>query len=213
VRTTAHRVRKLAAVLRGTDVLVIEDDHSGDIAAGDDVSLGKHLPGQTVHIRSFSKSHGPDLRLAAVGGAGGVVSHVSDRRLLGPGWSSRLLQSVLVELLRDPASVAAVHEARETYASRRAALTSCLTELGVGYSGTDGINLWVDVPDEHAALLSLAAQGIGVAAGTPFVVSHGAADHVRVTISSLAAGHDEIAGHLAVAAEAPAGRARWSRHR
>jgi hypothetical protein len=68
VRTTAPRVRKLAAVLRGTDVLVIEDDHSGDIASGADVSLGKHLPGQTVHIRSFSKSHGPTfgwLRSAA----------------------------------------------------------------------------------------------------------------------------------------------------
>jgi DNA-binding transcriptional MocR family regulator len=213
VRTTAPRVRKLAAVLRGTDVLVIEDDHSGDIASGADVSLGKHLPGQTVHIRSFSKSHGPDLRLAAVGGAGAVVSPVADRRLLGPGWSSRLLQSVLVELLRDPASVAAVHEARATYAVRRAALTSCLAELGVAYSGTDGINLWVAVPDEQTALLSLAAQGIGVAAGTPFVVSPGVADHVRVTIASLADGHGEIAEHLAAAAQAPAGRARWSRHR
>ena len=55
-----------------------------------------------MHIRSYSKSHGPDLRLAAVGGAGDVVDPVANRRLLGPGWSSRILQAVLVELLRDP---------------------------------------------------------------------------------------------------------------
>jgi hypothetical protein len=45
------------------------------------------------------------------------------------------------------------------------------------------------------------------------VVSPGVADHVRVTIASLADGHGEIAEHLAAAAQAPAGRARWSRHR
>jgi DNA-binding transcriptional MocR family regulator len=212
-RMTAHRARRLAAELRGTDVVVVEDDHSGDVATGEDVSLGKHLPSQTVHIRSFSKSHGPDLRLAAVGGAGEIVTHVADRRLLGPGWSSRLLQAVLVELLRDPESVAAVATARAAYADRRARLTSCLDELGVHYTGTDGINLWVDVRDEQAALLSLAAHGIGVAAGTPFVVSPSDGDHIRVTTATIADGHEEIAEHLAAAATGAGSRARWSRHR
>ena len=58
---------------------------------------------RTVHIRSYSKSHGPDLRLAAVGGAGDVVTAVANRRLLGPGWSSRILQAVLLEMLDDSA--------------------------------------------------------------------------------------------------------------
>lgn len=213
VRMTAHRARRLTAVLRGTDVLVVEDDHSGDIAIGDDVSLGRSLPAQTVHIRSFSKSHGPDLRLAAVGGAGDVVTHVADRRLLGPGWSSRLLQAVLVELLRDPGSRAAVTAARDAYAERRARLTACLDERGVGYTGTDGINLWVEVEDEQAALLSLAAHGIGVAGGTPFLVSAAETDHIRVTIAALAAGHEDIAERLHVAASGTGGRPRWSRHR
>ncbi|HAN35327.1 MAG TPA: GntR family transcriptional regulator, partial [Acidimicrobiaceae bacterium] len=59
---------ELAALLANSDALVVEDDHSGDIASGALVSLGKWLPQRTVHIRSYSKSHGPDLRLAAVGG-------------------------------------------------------------------------------------------------------------------------------------------------
>ena len=79
----ARAPRRAAAP--ATDVMIVEDDHSGDIASAPDVSLGRHLPGRTVHIRSYSKSHGPDLRLAAVGGAGDVVTAMADRRLLGPG--------------------------------------------------------------------------------------------------------------------------------
>ncbi|MEP7055649.1 MAG: aminotransferase class I/II-fold pyridoxal phosphate-dependent enzyme [Actinomycetota bacterium] len=213
VRMTSRRARLLAGALRGTDVIVVEDDHSGDIATGEDVSIGKYLPGQTVHIRSFSKSHGPDLRLAAIGGAGEIVRHVAARRMLGPGWSSRLLQSVLVELLRDPASVTAVGEARGTYSARRTALTTHLDQLGVRYTGSDGINLWVEVADEHAALLSLASQGVGVAAGTPFLTAPGPVDHLRVTVALLASGHAELAGQLAVAASGAAAGGRWSRHR
>ena len=47
---------------------VFEDDHAGDISTSPLVSLGRHLPARTVHVQSFSKSYGPDLRLAAVGG-------------------------------------------------------------------------------------------------------------------------------------------------
>ena len=72
-----------------------------------------------MHIRSYSKSHGPDLRLAAVGGAGDVVGAVANRRLLGPGWSSRILQAVLLEMLDDRATLDAVGRARAEYARRR----------------------------------------------------------------------------------------------
>src|SRR5262249_30186798 len=101
VGLTAARARRLAALLKGSAVVVIEDDHAGDISTAPLVSLGTQLPAQTVLIRSFSKSHGPDLRLAALAGAGGLVQAVADRRVLGAGWSSRLLQSVLLFMLRD----------------------------------------------------------------------------------------------------------------
>ena len=188
--------------------MVVEDDHSGDIAQAPDVSLGRHLPGRTVHIRSYSKSHGPDLRLAAVGGAGDVVTAMADRRLLGPGWSSRLLQALLVELLTDGASVQAVAHARDAYAERRAALAAALAERGVATTGRDGINLWVEVRDERAALVTLAAQGIGVAPGTPFLVEPLAADHVRVTVGLVRSGSAELADRLATAASGQAGSPR-----
>ena len=58
ITLTAQRGHELAALLAHSDALVVEDDHSGDIASGALVSLGKWLPQRTVHIRSYSKSHG-----------------------------------------------------------------------------------------------------------------------------------------------------------
>lgn len=203
ITTSSRRARAIAALLEGTDVVVVEDDHSGDVASTPLVSLGRWLPSQTVHIRSFSKSHGPDLRLAAVGGAGEVIDAVATRRFLGPGWSSRLLQAVLVSLLDDPASVAQVVAAREAYAERRGTFASALADRGIRTTGTDGINQWVPVPDERSMLVTLAAQGIGVAPGTPFFVRPDA-PHVRVTIGQVpdAAAIDRLATQLADAASA-----------
>ena len=127
----------------GTATIVIEDDHSGDIATGALVSLGSSLPQRTVHIRSYSKSHGPDLRLAAVGGAGDVVTAVANRRLFGPGWSSRILQAVLLEMLDDPATIATVAIARNEYARRRQLVAGALEPRDVEVTGSDGINLWM----------------------------------------------------------------------
>ncbi|MBN9618633.1 MAG: hypothetical protein J0H43_02720, partial [Actinobacteria bacterium] len=70
---TPERVAALAAVLADPGVLVIEDDSSGAVASTPALSLGSVLPSSTVHIRSYSKSHGPDLRIAAVGGPATVL--------------------------------------------------------------------------------------------------------------------------------------------
>src|SRR5215208_3949154 len=103
-RLTGRRARALADVLAATATVVVEDDHANDISGAELVSLGTFLPARTVHIRSYSKSHGPDLRLAALGGPATLVMSIADRRLLGPGWSSRVLQAVLADLLTDPAT-------------------------------------------------------------------------------------------------------------
>jgi DNA-binding transcriptional MocR family regulator len=204
------RVRSLAALLRGTAVVVVEDDHAGDIATSPLVSLGSHLPSQTVHIASFSKSHGPDLRLAAIGGAAGPVHEVADRRVLGAGWSSRLLQGVLCTMLDDVETIETVAKARDAYAQRRAAMVDALGDLGVRTTGADGINLWVEVSDEQGAMVTLAARGIGAAPGGPFLVDDLTANHLRVTVSSVRDRFDELAAHLATAATTPAS---WRRRR
>jgi DNA-binding transcriptional MocR family regulator len=204
-RLTARRAKALADVLARSQAVVIEDDHANDISAARLVSLGTWLPGRTVHVRSYSKSHGPDLRLAAVGGAGAVVTAVANRRLLGPGWSSRILQALLLELLLDPATPEIMATARATYGRRRALVCEVLLAAGVEAAGVDGINLWVPVADERSAAVALAARGIGVAPGEPFLVRPDA-DHLRITVGLLTGPDDhvrDIAAHVAHAAGRP----------
>ena len=150
--------------------------------------------------------HGPDLRLAAVGGAGDVVTAVANRRLLGPGWSSRILQALLLELLQDPATPGGDgHGAGRCTAAGGRSCATCSPAAGVGVSGVDGINLWVRVADERSAAVALAARGIGVAPGEPFLVRPDD-DHLRVTVGLLTGPDDhvrEVADHLAHAAGRP----------
>jgi DNA-binding transcriptional MocR family regulator len=210
ITTSGRRARAIATMLEATDVVVVEDDHIGDIAEAPPVSVGTWLPSQTVHIRSFSKSHGPDLRLAAVGGAGDVVDALATRRLLGPGWSSRILQAVLLGMLRDARTIDQIIRAQRTYATRRATFADALADHGIAAPGTDGINQWVPVADERTTTIALAAQGIGVAPGAPFLVRPGGG-HVRVTIGLVddAETIGTLAEQLAAAdraAAAPSGR-------
>ena len=193
---TESRAMELAEILLDSGTLIIEDDHS---PLGSSISLGRHLPDQTVHVRSFSKTHGPEIRLAAVGGAGVPVRSLIRRRQLGPGWSSRFLQQLLVDLLIDEEVAAGVTAAQRSYADRRRAITDVLDERGVRYGPGSGMNLWIEVADERSALVALAAQGIVVAPGGPFVLRN-QSNHIRVTVGAVTEGHTELAHSIADAA-------------
>ncbi|MFI6042822.1 PLP-dependent aminotransferase family protein [Nocardia sp. NPDC051321] len=186
VSLTARRVRELSDILLDAGTLVVEDDHSAGIAAAPLRSLGSRIPRRTVHIRSYSKSHGADLRLAVAGGAAELLDPVIERRMLGAGWTSRLLQRVLLSMLDDETAGHGVTTARAEYRRRSAELRRALTRRGVTVPRGDGINLWLPVADENAAMISLAAAGIKAAPGGPFVVGdHPPTDHLRITISPV----------------------------
>jgi DNA-binding transcriptional MocR family regulator len=201
VTLTPRRARALAAALGNSDTLVVEDDSTGAIATSPPISLGLWLPDRTVPMRSFSKSHGPDLRLAAMSGPGALMDEILARRQLGQGWSSRLVQRILLHLLTDPGSVAEVEHAREVYADRRRLLVEALGRRGVEVGGVEGLNIWVPVLDEPAALVRLATQGIGVAPGAPFLVLPERSGHVRVTAGLVTEDRDVVADALAAAAQ------------
>ncbi|WP_323790995.1 PLP-dependent aminotransferase family protein [Nocardioides sp.] len=205
VSLSATRAAALARVLaRGAEPgpWVIEDDHSGAISTSPDVSLSTLLTGRVVHVRSFSKSHGPDLRIAALGGPAAMIDAIVQRRMLGPAWTSRMLQSILLDLLTEASSMDEVAEARRQYFGRQRDLVAALASYDVSVATPDGINLWLPVADERAALLHLAATGIRAAAGRPFVAAGSpVSPHVRVTAGLVTADHvDDVAAALAGAA-------------
>jgi DNA-binding transcriptional MocR family regulator len=209
VSMSPERCEQLARAVRRarSSAVLIEDDHSGAISVGADVSLGSHLPDQVVHIRGFSKSHGPDLRIAALGGPASVVDRIVARRMLGPGWTSRMLQTILLDLLVEPRSVAAIETARGTYAARQRAVCAALAGHGVALEPPDGINLWLPVADERAALVQLTTAGIRAAGGSPFLAMPSAQHHLRITTGLVdVAEASHVAAALAAATTAGAVR-------
>ncbi len=210
ISMSGERAAELAKVLSGRGLTIVEDDHSGDVSGATLQSLGAHLPNDVVHIRSFSKSHGPDLRLACIGGAVGPIDTVVRRRRLGPSWSSRLLQGLLLTMLEDGPTAALIARANDEYARRRRAFVEALGQRGVAIGGSSGLNLWVPVADEQHALVALAAQGVGVAPGSPFHVGVPERQHIRVSIGTVTDGVDRLADLIADAAAARAGGQRAS---
>jgi DNA-binding transcriptional MocR family regulator len=205
VSMTVERAYELARVIRNSHnsehTIVIEDDHSGEISSSGDVSLGAFLPERVVHIRSYSKSHGPDLRIAAVGGPKAFMDRFIARRILGPGWTSRMLQTILYDLLTEPSTVAQVELARTAYRDRQVAIADALRVNGWDVATADGINAWLRVDDERDAVVQLAAAGIRVAAGTPFLSSPGG-QFIRVTVGQVRDDFAAVGAQLAAAGTA-----------
>lgn len=210
ISTSPARAEELTRVLSNHAALVVEDDSAGAVAITPAVTLGAWLPERTLHLRSYSKSHGPDLRLAAISGPSELIGRLSARRQLGQGWTSRLLQRTLLHLLTDATAVDQVSFARNEYARRRESAVRQLSTAGIAVAGDDGLNLWIPVADETAAIVRLASQGIGVAPGAPFGVLQDQPGHIRVTIGLVDPDTTPVVEQLAQAATVTGG---WGRAR
>ena len=203
VSLSPARAHELAFLLRRSRTaeraVVLEDDHSGSISSAPDVTLATWLPERVLHVRSFSKSHGPDLRIGALGGPRALVDRVVARRLLGPGWTSRMIQAILCELLTDPESVAQVDAARLRYHERQNELAAAVHLGGASLRAGDGVNAWLRVNDERSAIVQLAAAGIRVAPGAPFQLGE-PGGFVRVTVGMVRDDVAAVGAALAAAA-------------
>ncbi len=194
---TLQRIETLAGVLAESDTLIIEDDGLADISAERPVSLGKRFPDRTVRIVSFSKTLGPDLRLAVLSGPASIVEQIQSYRAFSAGWTSRVLQAAVAWLIRDEETSQIVAAARATYQDRRDTLARELRERGVQTMPGSGLCLWVPVQSEPFAMVTLAARNIAVVPGNKFSILPSA--HIRVATSKLTSGHAQVAEAIALA--------------
>jgi DNA-binding transcriptional MocR family regulator len=179
-----QRAGELRAVLAETPrTLVIEDDHLGAVAGS---PLYTIVPGRVrwAATRSVAKALGPDLRLAVLAGDAQTIARVQGRQQCGPGWVSHILQTLVLRLWSDPAVQAQVARAGAVYAERREGLLASLARHGVQARAASGLNVWVPVEDEAAAVGALMQRGWVVASGAPYRLP-GSAPGVRVTTATL----------------------------
>jgi len=165
------------------DLLVVEDDHAAELSS-EPLAPVAGTTRRWAFVRSVSKPYGPDLRVAVLAGDEATVARVEGRLRLGAGWVSTILQRLVVALWRDPSTADQVRTARDSYRRRREALLAALADRGVAVSGRTGINLWIPVPDEVAAVARLRDAGWAVAPGTLYRIE--APPAIRVTVSQMA---------------------------
>jgi DNA-binding transcriptional MocR family regulator len=189
---SAARLEAIGDVLAGTDVLIIENDGVGDISDAPRISLGQRFPDRVTHILSYSKTLGPDLRLAVLSSSATIVEQIQSYRSFSAGWTSRILQSATARLLDDPATGAALERARQVYKARRERLAEELSKREVQIETGFGLSVFIPVVSESYALVTLAARGIAVYAGAKFSTLPTSA--IRVATSVL---REEHVGHAA----------------
>jgi DNA-binding transcriptional MocR family regulator len=163
-------------------VLVIEDDHAAQLS----VEPLAALAGSTsawAFVRSVSKPYGPDLRLATVGGDEATIARFVGRQRVGVGWVSTLLQRLILAMWSSPSTTATIDRARASYEARRHAVLAALAARGIEAGGRTGINVWIPVPDETAAVTRLRDAGYAVAPGALYRMT--TPPGLRVTVSAL----------------------------
>ncbi|MCB2130567.1 MAG: PLP-dependent aminotransferase family protein [Rhodobacteraceae bacterium] len=181
---TPERMRELGDVLAGSETLVIEDDGFGALAIAPAQSLADRFPDRVVHVRSFSKSLGPDLRMAVLGASESIVEQIQSYRSFSTGWTSRILQASVAWLLNDADTRAAVGHAGKLYAERRNALAGELRRRGIDVGDGGGLCLFAPVQSETFALITLAAHGIAAISSDNFALEP--SGHIRCATSRLA---------------------------
>lgn len=165
------------------EVLLVEDDHAGIVSGAPALSLCSDPPERWAVVRSVSKAYGPDLRLAVMATDPATLARVDGRQLIGVRWVSFLLQQTVVALWKDAAVKKQVREGARAYARRRRILIEALAARGIAGHGRSGLNVWVPLPEEAAALRGLLEAGIAVAPGERFRLRSQPA--VRITITTL----------------------------
>jgi DNA-binding transcriptional MocR family regulator len=194
---SANRLMQLGDILADCDTLIIEDDGVGDISAATPISLGSRFPDRTIHIMSYSKPFGPDLRLAVLSSSAAIVEQIQSYRAFSAGWTSRLLQGAAAFLLRDARSWEKITAAQAIYKNRRDRFANALRARGVNAPGGHGLCLWLPVVSEPFAMVTLAARNIAVNPGNKFSVS--TAPHIRIATSTLTDRSEEVADAVALA--------------
>lgn len=177
------RSHELAAVLSGSTAWIIEDDGIGALSAHPLWSLGRFFPNRTLHVRSFSKAYGPDLRLGVLSGPEALVRRIQSWRNFGASWTSRILQQAVAWMLTDADVQQRIGQAREVYRQRRQRLLAALAQRGMVLPDRDGLSIYLPVKSEQFAMITLAARGIAVVPGER--CRSGSGQFVRVSTSML----------------------------
>ena len=134
-------------------------------------------------VRSLNKPVSPDLRVAVAAADAEIANRLRQEQWLADGWVSSYLQRTAAAALASRSVQALLGRARQAYSRRPTELLKALAERGIEARGATGLNVWVPVPDETAAVRGLLERGWCVRAGARYRLRSPPA--IRITVAQL----------------------------
>lgn len=210
VSWTEQRRKALADVLEAhPHAISIEDDQFADLALTRPGSLleGGSIGNRAIYIRTFAKSIAPDIRVAIALARPRLANLLAESKSLSDGWTSMISQQALAFALEDPELDERLLAAQRVYESRRQTIRRIIEDrmrgTGTRVSGTDGLNVWIQLPPGTAATEVVdraGALGVLLVSGEPFYIRPGRNDVIRMSISGLNEGEAALAAERVIEA-------------
>jgi DNA-binding transcriptional MocR family regulator len=186
--TGAAFSRARAAELRGVlaghpDVAVFVDDYASLLTDAPYFDCFGKDRARWLVVRSLNKPVAPDMRVAVAAADAETADRLRREQWLADGWISAYLQRAAAAALGSRPVQALMARARRTYSARRSALLESLAERGIEARGASGLNVWVPVADEAAAVSGLLERGWCVRPGARYRLRSASA--IRITVAML----------------------------
>jgi DNA-binding transcriptional MocR family regulator len=192
---TEERRRRLAALARQYNFIVLEDDICSDFAYEGEPphAIKSHdTAGHVVFIKSFSKTVIPGLRVGCVVAHSALLARLIEAKSLVDRFTSPLIQRTLWRYLSTPQYLRDLDKARDTYRRRRDAVLRALQEYmpgGVTWTRPDaGFNLWIGLPDTVSAAEAFEEglrEGVACGVGDLFLPHTPPPSGVRISFADV----------------------------
>lgn len=179
VTMAEDRRRRLAALARQHNLLVLEDDTCSEFTFDGDAPHGvkaHDAGGHVVFLKSFSKTVIPGLRVGCVVAHGTIMARLVEAKSVVDRFTSPLIQRTLWRYLSAPQYPRDLEKAKDTYRKRRDVVLQTLEAsmpAGVTWTRPDaGFNLWVNLPDTVSAIEAFEEglrEGVACAFGDLFL--------------------------------------------
>ncbi len=158
ITLTDDRRRRLAALARSRNFLVLEDDICSEFAYDGEAPKAiktYDTSGHVIFVMSFSKTVIPGLRVGCVVADSPILAKLIEAKSLADRFTSPLIQRTLWRYLTSHHYERDLEKARDTYRRRRDSILLTLREAmpkGVTWSRPDaGFNLWIRLPERISA--------------------------------------------------------------
>lgn len=184
----------MAAILRGTDTLLIQDDPYGDLRfAGEPRSnFYEHLPDNTILLGTFSKIVAPALRIGWLVAPDAIMQKLIVAKQASDLHTDYLSQRIIHQYLIDNDVDEHIAEITRVYGRQRDAMVDAIETHfphDVRYTKPDGgMFLWVTLPEglSSMALFDIAIrEKVAFVPGNPFYVRPQETNTLRLNYSCV----------------------------